>query len=302
MLLRLAVTGRKASPPLFETMEVLGKEITRRRLRRAAELVAQAAWRSEPAATARCAALARRDAAIDRAGAPIAAAGETVEAERTPARRRRRGRARPRGRSSSWSPCAVSLTLQEYIGERDVLQRHCSRTTRRRSTGSSWGFAWWSGWRVLGYVVIPMIVILLLPGERLRDYHVSLARLPQAPVDLRACCSSLHPAGVIAASTTAAFRHTYPFYKLANRSPFDLWAWEALYAVAVPLARVLLPRLPAARRCARALGAQRDLRDDRAVLHDPLRQADARDARRDRRRPRSSARSRCARARSGAAC
>ena len=40
MLLRLVVTGRKASPPLFETMAVLGKEITRRRLRRAADVIA----------------------------------------------------------------------------------------------------------------------------------------------------------------------------------------------------------------------------------------------------------------------
>jgi glutamyl-tRNA synthetase len=40
MLLRLAVTGRKASPPLFETMAVLGKEIVRRRLRRCAEVIA----------------------------------------------------------------------------------------------------------------------------------------------------------------------------------------------------------------------------------------------------------------------
>jgi glutamyl-tRNA synthetase len=40
MLLRLALTGRKASPPLFDTMAVIGKEITRRRFRRAAELVA----------------------------------------------------------------------------------------------------------------------------------------------------------------------------------------------------------------------------------------------------------------------
>ena len=38
-LLRLAVTGRKASPPLWETMVVLGKEITRRRLRRAADWI-----------------------------------------------------------------------------------------------------------------------------------------------------------------------------------------------------------------------------------------------------------------------
>ena len=38
-LLRLAATARKASPPIFETLEVLGKEIVRRRLRRAAEVI-----------------------------------------------------------------------------------------------------------------------------------------------------------------------------------------------------------------------------------------------------------------------
>lgn len=42
MLLRVAVTGRTATPPLFETMAVLGKEITRRRLRRAAEAIGKA--------------------------------------------------------------------------------------------------------------------------------------------------------------------------------------------------------------------------------------------------------------------
>ncbi len=39
MVLRLLVTGRKASPPLFETMDVLGKEITRRRLRVGADFI-----------------------------------------------------------------------------------------------------------------------------------------------------------------------------------------------------------------------------------------------------------------------
>ena len=37
MPVRVAVTGRAATPPLFETMAVLGKEICRRRLRRAAD-------------------------------------------------------------------------------------------------------------------------------------------------------------------------------------------------------------------------------------------------------------------------
>ncbi len=37
MTVRVAVTGKTATPPLFETMAVLGKELCRRRLRRAAE-------------------------------------------------------------------------------------------------------------------------------------------------------------------------------------------------------------------------------------------------------------------------
>jgi glutamyl-tRNA synthetase len=40
ILLRLIATGRKASPGLFETMAVLGKEVLRRRIRKAAEFIA----------------------------------------------------------------------------------------------------------------------------------------------------------------------------------------------------------------------------------------------------------------------
>ena len=39
MAVRVAATGRAASPPLFETLAVLGKETCRRRLRRAAEVL-----------------------------------------------------------------------------------------------------------------------------------------------------------------------------------------------------------------------------------------------------------------------
>jgi glutamyl-tRNA synthetase len=39
MAVRVAATGRAASPPLFETLAVLGKETCRRRLRRAAGLL-----------------------------------------------------------------------------------------------------------------------------------------------------------------------------------------------------------------------------------------------------------------------
>ena len=42
MAVRVAATGRTATPPLFETVEVLGKEAVRRRLRRASELLRRA--------------------------------------------------------------------------------------------------------------------------------------------------------------------------------------------------------------------------------------------------------------------
>jgi len=41
MALRVAVSGRKTSPPLFESMEVMGKELVRRRLRQAAEFLSK---------------------------------------------------------------------------------------------------------------------------------------------------------------------------------------------------------------------------------------------------------------------
>jgi glutamyl-tRNA synthetase len=41
MVLRLVATGRTASPPLFDTIEVLGKEIMRRRMRLAIEVLAK---------------------------------------------------------------------------------------------------------------------------------------------------------------------------------------------------------------------------------------------------------------------
>jgi glutamyl-tRNA synthetase len=50
MSVRVAVTGRSATPPLFETMEVLGREVCRRRLREAAELLRTLPAASTPAA------------------------------------------------------------------------------------------------------------------------------------------------------------------------------------------------------------------------------------------------------------
>ena len=122
---------------------------------------------------------------------------------------------------------AVSLTLQEYVGSHDAYLRFFPDTSSKY--WELWGFAWWSGWRVLGYVVIPMITLAFLPGERILDYHISFKGFWKHLWIYAVMFACIFPVVVIA-STTEAFRHTYPFYRMANRSQTDLWSWEALYA------------------------------------------------------------------------
>lgn len=124
--------------------------------------------------------------------------------------------------------CCIVLTVQEYIGGSDRFARFFPY-----DGGQYWellGFAWWSGWRVIGYVLIPMLAIALLPGERIRDYHVSFRGFLTHSWIYAVLFLAILPV-VFLASQTGSFRHTYPFYRMANRSHFDLWAWEAMYAV-----------------------------------------------------------------------
>jgi len=122
---------------------------------------------------------------------------------------------------------AAALTLQEYLGGHDTYERLFP------PDGTYYwelrGFAWWSGWRVFGYVVVPMLVLACLPGQRIADYHVSPRGFVKHLWIYLAMFGAVLPA-VLAASTTAAFRQTYPFYRIANRSHADLVLWELLYA------------------------------------------------------------------------
>jgi membrane protease YdiL (CAAX protease family) len=123
---------------------------------------------------------------------------------------------------------AISLTLQEYIGDRGFFEDHF-KPARGDMYYELKGFAWWAGWRVCGYVLIPMLVLLAMPGERIRNYHVSLRGFFKHLWIYVVLFLCVLPA-VLLASTTTSFRHTYPFYRLANRSGTDLWIWECLYA------------------------------------------------------------------------
>ena len=123
---------------------------------------------------------------------------------------------------------AASLALQQYFGNEEAHDVVFSRG----ADSAYWELrklAWWAGWRVLGYVALPMGVIACLPGQRIADYHVSLRGFGRHLWIYGALFLAVSPL-VIYASTTEVFRQNYPFYALANRSVLDLVLWELLYA------------------------------------------------------------------------
>jgi membrane protease YdiL (CAAX protease family) len=123
--------------------------------------------------------------------------------------------------------CAGSLTVQDYIGGADRYAEWFPY-----DGGRYWqlmGFVWWSGWRVLGYVVLPVIVIWCM-RERVRDYNLSVRGFFRHIWIYVVMFVAFLPI-VFVASQEPSFRETYPFYAMANRSQFDLWAWEGLYVI-----------------------------------------------------------------------
>ncbi len=139
---------------------------------------------------------------------------------------------------------AVFLVLMEYWGMPEDFAATVEWLAQMESEGVLGGdrfrdlpnspywelmhHAWWAGWRVLGFFVLPLIVVLAYPGERVRDQHLaggSDAKLGTFYLVGLAVALSLL-AGV---SFSPGFQATYPFYVAAQRSVLDLGLWELMY-------------------------------------------------------------------------
>jgi membrane protease YdiL (CAAX protease family) len=89
-------------------------------------------------------------------------------------------------------------------------------------------YCWWSGWRVLGYFLLPCLVTWAM-RERVRDHGLSFRGFSEHAWIYALCFAVVLPL-VIAVSFTDEFAGYYPFYSRASRSWLDLLAWEVLYA------------------------------------------------------------------------
>jgi membrane protease YdiL (CAAX protease family) len=126
---------------------------------------------------------------------------------------------------------AVSLTLMEYWGDRTTFRDLFSGVIPRSDRYFElWSFAYWSGCRFLGYVVLPSIVVTFMKGERLRDYGMATKGFVDHLWIYGVLFAIVLPT-VVLVSYMGDFKHYYPFYDDAGRSWTDFLAWELVYGL-----------------------------------------------------------------------
>jgi membrane protease YdiL (CAAX protease family) len=138
---------------------------------------------------------------------------------------------------------AVCLTLMEYFGHSPHFRQFLRWVTPsdpaapsfwRDLEASQWvelaDFVWWSGWRVLGFFVVPFLVIKLVFRERVRDHGLETKGFSEHLWMYGLAYCIVLVCVVVVALYDEHFQRYYPFYGHASRSWSDFIAWEMLYA------------------------------------------------------------------------
>lgn len=88
---------------------------------------------------------------------------------------------------------------------------------------------YWSGTTVIGYFLVPALMIYLLWRERLRDYGMPSPFKSGGYGLFIALFFFMFPF-VLGASLTEEFQGSYPFYEYADRTIVDFVVWQLIYA------------------------------------------------------------------------
>lgn len=134
---------------------------------------------------------------------------------------------------------ATMLVLLHYFGqsryfeellagwaETDPEWAHVQESPRLRAL---YGKAWWSGFRVLGYLLLPALLVKLVLRERLAEHGLGRGKVrDHLWIYGVALLIVLPMVGV--ASFEESFQRKYPMYHFAGESWTDFLLWEAMYA------------------------------------------------------------------------
>jgi len=124
----------------------------------------------------------------------------------------------------------ISLLLMEFVANETVFAQFFP--PHPGSADSYWVLrfkVWWVAWALIAYIALPTIVLLLLPGKRLRDCNLSWQGFRQHYSLYVVLYVAVLPV-IWLVSLSPDFYNFYPMYPQAGRSWFDLLAWEGLYA------------------------------------------------------------------------
>ncbi len=128
----------------------------------------------------------------------------------------------------------LCLVLIEYVGYpshfRSVVQRFQGVAEIQHSPWwELYQFAWWSGWRWLGFFLLPALSLRIM-GQSLRDHGLRSGSISQH-LGIYLLCYAAVALGILVVAQSSSFLSYYPFYRYASRSWVDLIAWELLYAL-----------------------------------------------------------------------
>ena len=123
---------------------------------------------------------------------------------------------------------AVSLTYLHYYGQADVFAKTFAKYFEGSPYINLYGQLFWSGSCLVGYVLVPCLIIALLPGERIRDYGLSIKGFFHHLWIYCILFAGVFPF-VFLSSFTNRFLSVYPFYHLSWRSGVEFLIFETGY-------------------------------------------------------------------------
>lgn len=128
---------------------------------------------------------------------------------------------------------AVCLAVMEYFGHTVHFNAYADEwdpTLRSSPYFELMGFAWWSAFRVLGYLVVPALVVVFVFKERIRDHGLETTGFFEHAWIYAISYVVVLVCVILVSRHDAHFQTYYPFYGHASRSWADFWMWEVLYA------------------------------------------------------------------------
>ena len=127
-----------------------------------------------------------------------------------------------------YTSAAVSLTYLHYYGQAGFFVKVFGKYLKGNSYFNLYAQLFWSASCLLGYVLIPCLIIALLPGEKIRDYGLSIKAFFRHLWIYAILFAGVFPF-IFMSSFTNRFLSVYPFYHLSWRSGVEFLIFETAY-------------------------------------------------------------------------